>query len=651
MNDSQSSVRRNESGVTSNAQLKQIINGQSQSLTVRHSLARFLARRATPSVAWHMMRHTARPTQSLAGFGPDDSEKLASFKAFRTFVVAMALVASGCSGGGGVGASITPNSGGVPLANAQSRTQSSTVSQSVAQNQQQGPIGLLKEFRPIGGSGSVVPGSPELAIAPLNFSGLRDALVAGPNPRTISNVIAGGTDSKGENGQTTDPVLSAWLYVFGQFLDHDLGLEETPLTNADISITVPPGDPVFAAKTVIAMNRDTRSPATNTIINTTAGYLDLSQLYGSDTTTAASLYNAADGTMKSSGNGQYLPVVNDTYVSGDPRVMENPELTALTTLFMREHNFWATTLKAQHPTWTGSQLYGMAKTITTAEYQNIVYTAYLPHLIGPVLRPLGNFGTNAQETQEFSVAAFRMGHSQVSDTQDGISNTGATTFTESLAQSFVNTPEIDIANGVDNILRSLGGDYSQATDPFVVAALRDLLFAGLVGGGVDQMDLIAIDIQRERDAGLGTLNQTRQAMHMEPYASFAQLTSDPTTQALYQTTYGSIDKVDLFMGGLAEAHAAGANVGPTFQAIIGDQFWRLKAGDRFFWTNEGFDPQTTQMIAGTTLTTLMKRDTATTASLQADLFVQGTYPAHHVHVPNPRSVNAHGRRPFLNDGI
>ena len=60
-----------------------------------------------------------------------------------------------------------------------------------------------------------------------------------------------------------------------------------------------------------------------------------------------------------------------------------------------------------------------------------------------------------------------------------------------------------------------------------MAALRNLLFAGLVGGDVDEMDLIAIDIQRERDVGLGTLNQTRQAMGFSRLKTFAQLTSGP----------------------------------------------------------------------------------------------------------------------------
>jgi peroxidase len=72
-----------------------------------------------------------------------------------------------------------------------------------------------------------------------------------------------------------------------------------------------------------------------------------------------------------------------------------------------------------------------------------------------------------------------------------------------------------------------------------------------------------------------------------------------------------IDNVDLFIGGLAESHASGALVGPTFQAIIADQFQALRAGDRFFWRNEGFDQQTARMIANTTLADLLRRNTAT----------------------------------------
>jgi peroxidase len=514
---------------------------------------------------------------------------------------------------------------------------------------------LLNQFRPIGGSGNnlqhpqfdAIPGAPELAIAPLNFApGTNDGLVSGPNPRVISNEISGGTGLNGVNAETDDPNASAWLYVFGQFLDHDIDLEETPTTSPAINIVVPPGDPVFTPGTTIAMTRALRSGTTNTIINGTAGYLDLSQLYGSTTDDAASLRNA-DGTLQSSGDGQYLPVVDDAFITGDPRVMENPELSAATILFMREHNYWVQQLAGSHPNWTGDQLYQMARAITTAEYQNIVYNEYLPVLIGGVLGPYHGYdpNVNAQVTQEFSTAGFRMGHSEISDTQEGLDNAGNTTFTESLAQAFFNTATIDETNGINALLRGVTADFSQATDVYVVAALRDLLFAPLPGGDIDEMDLIAIDIQRERDVGVGTLNETRQALGMQPYRSFGEVTSDPILQANLQKVYGDVENLDLFIGGLAEDHAAGAKVGPTFQAVIARQFDALRSGDRFFWLNQGFDNATAAMIGNTTLSQIITRNTDST-NVRRNVFVISS-PVPSNHVPIPPNINTHGRHPIF----
>lgn len=534
----------------------------------------------------------------------------------------------------------------------------------LGQESQQGDgtsLRLLKEFRPIGGAGNnrehpefdALPGRPELALAPLRFApGTARGVIDGPNARIISNVIAGGTGANGENAQTTDPVASAWLYVFGQFVDHDLGLEDTPPTTPPINITVPPLDPVFAQGTTIAMTRAVADPSTNTIINTVAGYLDLSQLYGSTEEVAASLRNA-DGTLQSSDNGQALPVANGQFITGDPRVMENPELTAVTTLFMREHNFWVAHLKAEAPSWSGDQLYDMARAITTAEYQRIVYKEYLPLLIGPVLGPYRGYDprVKAQVTQEFTTAAFRVGHSQISDTQEGIDNSGKVTFTESLAQSFFNTPAIDEANGFDPLLHALGIDYAQATDVYCVAALRNLLFAPLVGGDVDQIDLIAIDIQRQRDVGLATFNETRRALGFAPYRSFADLTQDPVLQNGLQAVYSSIDDVDLFIGGLAEGHVPGALVGETFQAIIARQFEALRSGDRFFWRNQDFDRETAEMISHVTLSDIIKRNTKMTTV--AEQVFEAAPPETHIqrHLPRPTQLNTHGRgHPFVGDG-
>jgi peroxidase len=509
-----------------------------------------------------------------------------------------------------------------------------SVSPSFAQTAPQSTVQLLTDFRPIGGGGNntdnpsynAIPGLGERALAPLHFGpGAKDSLVSGPNARTVSNVLAGGTGAQGQTATTTDPGASAWLYVMGQFVDHDLDLESNSPNGHGIDINVPAQDPVFRPNTKINMTRDDRSPATDTIINTAAGYLDLSQVYGSTATVAANLRNS-DGTLKTADStqpitNQTLQIINGNFVTGDPRVMENPELVAVTTLFMREHNYWVKTLKAQNSSWNGDQLYNMAKAITTAEYQNIVYTEFVPLLVGPIDSNVEyDSSKNAQVSQEFAEAAFRMGHSQVSGEQAGIDNNGNEVFSQSLAQAFFNTPEQDIANGINPLLRHLGADPSQATDIYAVDELRNLLFAPLPGGNVDEFDLIAIDIQRERDAGLGTLNQTRQALGLTRWASFDAVTSDAVVRRDLQTIYGNVDNLDLFMGGLAENHTGTGRLGETFTQIIGDQFVSLRKGDRYYWENQGFDTATKSMIASTSLATILRRDTDST-NIQDHVFV------------------------------
>ena len=46
-----------------------------------------------------------------------------------------------------------------------------------------------------------------------------------------------------------------------------------------------------------------------------------------------------------------------------------------------------------------------------------------------------------------------------------------------------------------------------------------------------------------------------------------------------------MDDIDLYVGGVAEGSVRGGVVGPTFACIMGEQFGRLKRGDRFFYTH------------------------------------------------------------------
>src|SRR3954453_5711537 len=463
-------------------------------------------------------------------------------------------------------------------------------------------------------------------LGPPNFADGFDSMTTGPNPREISNIVVAQPDA-GENGpylvDDNGVALSGMMYAWGQFIDLDLERQGTG-TGTDISIPIPAGDPLAPGS--IPMTRVAIDPATGVAghpaaaINTVTGWLDGSQIYGSDAATASQL-RTADGHMKVSA-GDNLPIVNtprgDAYAAGDVRAQENPDLTALQTLFVREHNYQVDQLHKEHPTWSGDTLYETAKAITTAEMVNITYSEFLPHLLGKdAIEPYHGYDSTIDPriTEEFEGAAYRFGHSIVSDEISAINNIGAFTSEQTLAQSFFEDTATFKATGADGLLRHLSGDLANPLDAHIVDGLRNLLF-----DPPDGMDLAAINIQRGHDLGLGTLNQTREALGLAPYTSFDQFSSDPATAAAFEKAYGSIDAVDLWAGGLAEDHAPGAVIGPTFGRIIGDQFAALRDGDRYYFENQNFDRQTISEVKNTTLSDLILRNTDTTA-MQSDAFV------------------------------
>jgi peroxidase len=489
------------------------------------------------------------------------------------------------------------------------------------------------QFRTIDGSNNNLAdptmnqtGTDFARVAPANFSDGISAMTPGPNPREISNILVTQADT-GEDGphlvDDNGVPLSGMMYAWGQFVDHDLDLEKGG-TTTDISITVPADDGFLPPGSTIPLTRVAIDPATGvpghpaTAINTITGWLDGSQVYGSDAATAASL-RTADGHMKTSaGNNLPIDPQSGMFLAGDVRAQENPDLTALQTLFVREHNYQVDQLHKEHPNWSGDQLYEMAKAITTAEMVNITYSEFLPHLLGKdAIQPYHGYDptVDARISEEFEGAAYRFGHSIVSDEISAISNIGAFTSEQTLAESFFEDPATFSATGADGLLRHLSGDLANPLDTHLVDGLRNLLV-----DPPDGVDLAAINIQRGHDLGLGTLNQTREALGLTPYTSFDQISSDPATAAALEEAYGSVDAIDLWTGGLAEDHVAGSVIGPTFGRIIGDQFTALRDGDQYYFENQNFDQQTLNEIKGTTLSDLILRDTDTTA-MQDDAFV------------------------------
>ncbi|NDA47310.1 MAG: peroxidase [Alphaproteobacteria bacterium] len=455
-----------------------------------------------------------------------------------------------------------------------------------------------------------------IRTTPAHFADGVSTPIMGANARDISNIVVAG------QGATPNAEgLSGMMYAWGQFIDHDL--DKMLGGTADISIATSASD-IFGGA-AIKLSRAAIDPATGAGtgkpalgINTITGWLDASMVYGSDATTAASL-RLADGHMATS-DGNNLPIVNGSFLAGDMRVAENPDLTALQVLFVREHNYQVDRLQQQHPEWTGDHLYQQAKAIVTAEIAHITYSEFLPHLLGPnLLTKYKGYNPNVNPTisEEFAGAAFRFGHSIVSAELISFAENGSELASQDLKDAFFEPANVfaSTGDGADGLLRHLAADRSNALDVHIVDDMRNFLFSPGQG-----QDLAAINIQRGRDLGLGTLNQTREALGLAKYTSFEQLTSDATTAAALKQAYGSVDAIDLWTGGLAENHMTGAMIGETFGIIIAQQFEALRDGDRFWYENQGFDPGTLDKIENTSLSDLILRDTNTKV-MQADAFV------------------------------
>src|SRR5262249_24562944 len=99
--------------------------------------------------------------------------------------------------------------------------------------------------------------------------------------------------------------------------------------------------------------------------------------------------------------------------------------------------------------------------------------------------------------------------------------------------------------------------------------------------------------------------------------SFAQITSNTDLQAKLSQLYGSVDKIDAWVGALAEDHVRGST-GPLVRAVLVDQFRRLRDGDRF-WYQRAFAGQGGGQREGTTLADTLRRNTTLT-NLQANTF-------------------------------
>lgn len=478
-----------------------------------------------------------------------------------------------------------------------------------------------------------------------------DTIITSPNPRVVSNALLDQDVSIPSANHLTD-----WAFQWGQWVTHDMDLTRSgpqfnqpsdPTLPSNFNIPITEADDPFGQGNVIPFNRSEFAAGTGAngirrdVVNSITSYIDASNVYGSDPVRAAALRTFEGGKLRTSPGADGIigtqddllpfwdpnsgipnatppqPIAHPLFLAGDFRANEQVNLTAVHTLFVREHNRLADIIHTLYPDLNDEQIFQFARRLVGAEQQIITYEEYLPATLGYDLAPnpdnylyqpgtvdaLGRLVGNveADVTNSFAHAAFRFGHSQINEATLLVNAINQIVGSLSIDDAFFNPSFLtSAANNLARTLKGLAFQTGQEVDLGLVDGIRNNLFGNVGGGGID---LGSLDIQRGRDHGLPDFNNlvgayrslgldaAGAAVRYTSFADFAARNPIAAANGVVTTLeqlYGSIDLIDPFVGMLAEDHLPGSNVGPLLNSIIGNQFLRLRDGDRFFYTGDAF---------------------------------------------------------------
>lgn len=453
-----------------------------------------------------------------------------------------------------------------------------------------------------------------------------------PNPRAISNAIF---NQEADNGNPAN--LSSFVFTWAQFLDHDITFTKGAQTEM-ANIPLPANEPDFTSdisfhRSAIYLGTGIVSPREQE--NALTAWIDGSQIYGIDEERANWLRTFTNGTLKVS-TGNLLPynTVNgekdgaiDTnapemdqidngqsahFVAGDVRASEQPGLTTLHILFVREHNRICAELLSQGV--QGDELiYQMARKQVGAMIQAITYEQFLPAL-KVQLNPYNGYNpfVSPDILNIFATAAYRIGHTMVTSELLLLNDDCSEVRTPlNLEQGFFNSQWVE-QYGIAPFIKGLANQQQEAIDLKVVDGLRNFLFSIPQLPGAFGLDLAALNIQRGRDHGLPDYQSVRQYYTGQNITTFNQINSDTEVAQELATLYNAdINEIDLWVGLLAEEPVPNGYLGLTMHEILKTQFQRIRDGDFYHYQNDPFfNAQEKQTLQNTKLGDIIKRNTS-----------------------------------------
>ncbi|XP_061391455.1 peroxidase [Musca vetustissima] len=501
-----------------------------------------------------------------------------------------------------------------------------------------------------------------------------------PSARLVSLVIFGEMD-------VPDPEFTLINMQWGQIMTHDMSMQaggtqskkhptrcctdDGRLVGLDtahktcFAIIVPEHDPVYSQVGTECLNfvrtltdLDARCPdyrgGPAEQLTTVTSYMDLSLVYGNSIQQNSQIRAFQGGRMivERRNGADWLPssrnVTGDCdaidptevcYTAGDIRVNQNPGLTILHTILLREHNRIAGELAKLNPHFDDRTLFQEARKINIAQYQHISYYEWLPIFLGaenmlknrliykvPEKAPVNDFDPSIDPSviNSHATAAFRYFHSQIEGRLDLLSELRSVLGSLRLSDWFNRPGIIEVGDNFDSLTRGHSTQPEELTDINFDREIKHFLFRRNMPFG---SDLRAIDIQRNRDHGLASYNDFRQFCGLrraESWEDYADLIDRAIIEKL-KTLYPSHEDVEITVGGSLESHVAGALAGPTFLCILTEQFYRTRVGDRFFFENGekyvGFTPDQLAEIRKASMARLLCDNANNIQSMQQKAFL------------------------------
>ena len=451
------------------------------------------------------------------------------------------------------------------------------------------------------------------------------------------------------------------LMQWGQFLDHDLSLgpeleeecEGCIETEICAPIPVSDGDEAFGINTpnkaeCLPLRRSLPACSTDKPlsfspreqINDLTSYIDGSMIYGSNEFVGEAVREFRGGRLRTGpnfpANQPSLPVDNqkivacpnrmDCFLCGDIRCNEQFSLSVMHTYWLREHNRCARELGIINRHWDDERLFQECRKIVGALVQKITYVDYLPKVMGPAnfeffVGPyLGyNPDVDAGVLNSFATAAYRYGHSLVRPQFDRLdANYRPLSIGPlNLVNAFFNPDQFRISLGTDPIARGLVSVNSRRMDEFMNSVLTTQLFQTDLTPG---MDLASLNIQRGRGHGLAPYPIFRN--FCQKIFGITSQFENTLTLVRFLQVYGSLDTLDLWIGGMAEERLPESLLGATFNCLFGINFARVRDGDRFYYNNPGvFTAAQLSEIQKHSLSKVICDNSDNVQSIQPDAFL------------------------------